>query len=336
MNPDNIENMLILYFTGELSEEDSARVEQWMSESAENMELAEQVRSLKRDVDTLQIVESINTKQAYQRFKDSINFQRKSWLTYYSRVAAVLLPLVVVTLAAIMVNVGQKTPNVAQLEFRTSSGCSGTVILPDSTVVKLNSNSVLRYPAQFVGDSRDVELTGEGFFDVMRDEGHQFTVKGADGSRVKVYGTEFNLESYEQSPTVVTLVSGSLGLEYADDRGASKEVRIEPNQRLVYNSRIKEVNVSSTDCRGETAWKDDRIFLDNTSLQEILHYLEKKHNVRFVVLNRNYDGIAFSGGYIFHKSLPQILNYLKLSSGIQWEVMEPDPAQDTVTVIEIK
>ncbi|MEI6679889.1 MAG: FecR family protein, partial [Mariniphaga sp.] len=82
--------------------------------------------------------------------------------------------------------------------------------LSDGTKVWLNSESVLRYPVQFSGNERKVELSGEAFFEVSRNEKVPFLVESGEQT-VKVLGTEFNISSYSENPMVyTTLVKGSV------------------------------------------------------------------------------------------------------------------------------
>ena len=82
--------------------------------------------------------------------------------------------------------------------------------LADGTKVWLNSETVLRYPVQFIGNERKVELTGEAFFEVARNEKIPFVVESGEQT-VKVLGTEFNISSYKENPLIyTTLVKGSV------------------------------------------------------------------------------------------------------------------------------
>lgn len=95
-----------------------------------------------------------------------------------------------------------------------------SVLLPDSTVVHLNSESSLRYPTFFAGDVRQVELNGEAYFDVTQHPRKRFIVSTPHHSQVEVYGTSFNVEAYgNETPISTTLIEGSVGFIYKNSKG---------------------------------------------------------------------------------------------------------------------
>ena len=84
------------------------------------------------------------------------------------------------------------------------------ITLPDSSVVWLNANACLRYPREFSGQARQVEIKGEAFFEVRKDEKKPFIVR-TDGIGIRVLGTTFNVDA-EPEKTAVTLITGKIGL----------------------------------------------------------------------------------------------------------------------------
>ena len=82
------------------------------------------------------------------------------------------------------------------------------LVLSDGTRVWMNSDSHLKYPIMFAGDKREVILSGEAYFDVVKDESAPFIVKTESG-KIEVLGTEFNIKCYsDESALVTTLVNG--------------------------------------------------------------------------------------------------------------------------------
>lgn len=90
--------------------------------------------------------------------------------------------------------------------------------LPDSTLVYLNSGSVLKYPSIFTGNIREVSLNGEAYFEVAKDPEHKFIVSTPQKSKVEVLGTHFNLEAFDEMDEVITtLVEGKVEFVYEKD-----------------------------------------------------------------------------------------------------------------------
>ena len=87
-----------------------------------------------------------------------------------------------------------------------------TVTLSDGTVVYLNSGSELRYPVAFGVERRDVFLSGEGYFEVAKDAKRPFFVN-ADKLKIRVYGTSFNVNTYNLANVETVLVEGKIGIQ---------------------------------------------------------------------------------------------------------------------------
>lgn len=106
-----------------------------------------------------------------------------------------------------------------------------SVLLPDSTVVHLNSESSLRYPTFFAGDVRQVELNGEAYFDVTHHPRKRFIVSTPHHSQVEVYGTSFNVEAYgNETPISTTLIKGSVGFIYKNNKGKFQKSMLSPDR----------------------------------------------------------------------------------------------------------
>ncbi|MDR6513685.1 FecR family protein [Chryseobacterium camelliae] len=147
-------------------------------------------------------------------------------------------------------------------------------LLPDGTVVWLNSASKLKYPTQFNGDQRLVELQGEGYFEVAHDRSKPFIVVSG-GQKVKVLGTKFNINSYANEPAVLTtLVSGSVELS---SNAGGVAVRLKPGEQgKMINSGFK---VSAVDVESYTAWTSNEFQFKGAPLAEVLRQLERWYDV---------------------------------------------------------
>jgi transmembrane sensor len=159
-----------------------------------------------------------------------------------------------------------------------------TLALPDGTHVWLNNASSIRYPVWFTGATREVELTGEAYFEVARDPSHPFRVKirnsaaGADGGTVEVLGTSFNVMAYaDESAERATLVDGSI--RYVNGDAATL---LKPADESVFSAKgsletIHHVNVDEI-----TAWKDGFFHFDHASLEMTMRQLARWYDVTVV------------------------------------------------------
>ncbi|MBV6640605.1 MAG: FecR domain-containing protein [Cyclobacteriaceae bacterium] len=235
----DIDDIIIRDLEGKLSSEDQSRLNAWLKDSPKNMKTYNQVkyilakqgrpltsngeeevwRELRKRMDA-----DASQKQDTQS-KRTIN----PWLKY----AAVIL--LSIGLGAVIHQNLPEEQNIAQAEPRiiekvSMPGQKITTKLPDGTVVKLNGNSKLLVPEQFVGEIRRVELQGEAFFDVQPDKSKPFIIS-VGNMEVKVLGTSFNVkEDGILNQKIVAVKTGKVAVE---DKQSGELVVLNPSQMVI-------------------------------------------------------------------------------------------------------
>ena len=153
--------------------------------------------------------------------------------------------------------------------LRVPKGAEYKLTLNDGTIVWLNSESELRYPTSFAGESREVFLKGEGYFSVAHDEQHPFIVVSSD-IYTKVYGTEFNVRSYEEEDVHVTLVQGRVSVKKTED---GSEYTLNPGENARFVESVPEI--TKVNVNRYIAWKDGYFYYENESLESIMDDLKR-------------------------------------------------------------
>lgn len=329
----DIELLLPRYCEGIATEKEQQKVKDWIQESEENRRIIKQMEMLYLAADTIHVMNKVNTEKALVKVKGKrIDKKKVAWWEWTQRVAAVLfLPLLATFLIE---HYGGKNQEVQMLEARTNPGMTTSVVLPDSTVVYLNSESSLRYPSSFKGSKqRKVELKGEAYFEVTKSIEKHFIVATTHQSQIEVLGTSFNVEAYENVPDVsTTLIEGKVNFSF--QKGSrKKQVALKPGQKVIYDSQNGTTHLYETSGETETSWKDDKIIFNNTSLNDALHILGKRYNVVFTQTNPKLKA-AFTGTFT-NQRLERILEYFKLSSNIRWRYIGGENASQQKTHIEI-
>lgn len=182
--------------------------------------------------------------------------------------------------------------------IQTPRGGQYQVVLPDGSKVWLNTSSSIKFPALFAETERSVEITGEVYMEVAKDVRRPFIVE-ADGMRIDVLGTSFNVNTYKDKGLVqTTLVSGSIKVKAAD-----KEVLLLPGQQLNTGNNTLIVKKNSN-VEQVLAWKNGLFQFDNSDLPELLKQAERwydievkyKGKVPSIKLNGKMDrGVRLSG-----------------------------------------
>lgn len=205
------------------------------------------------------------------------------------------------------------------IEYIVHSGVKGKVLLPDSSEVWLNSNSILKCPAEFASEVRYVELDGEGYFKVRSNSDWPMYIKTSKGVTARILGTEFNLSSYSNdSEFKLTLVNGKVEV-YSQN---NKRIGVLPNERLVISDKAvpaRKNHLTSTD--DDSAWKDGYLIFSNTPMQEVVKKLERWYGVHIILADKELSDYSFTARFQ-SESVTQVLDLLRISSNIRYRIKD--------------
>jgi transmembrane sensor len=206
--------------------------------------------------------------------------------------------------------------------IETPKGGKYQINLPDGTRVWLNAASSLRYPIQFKGKTRTVELVGEGYFEVakIKDNGDKripFIVKSR-GQEVEVLGTHFNINSYlDEADVKTTLIEGAV--KVTNDGQQASEIRngviLKPGQQsqLTENS----LNVKDVDLEAVLAWKDGDFLFEGEDLKSIMRKVSRWYDVD-VTYKGEFDNLKFGGLISRSKNISSVLGIMESTGRIHF------------------
>ena len=199
--------------------------------------------------------------------------------------------------------------------LKTPRGGEYTVVLSDGTKVYLNAASELKYPVQFDSKKRQVHLSGEAYFEVARDTNRPFYVV-TDAVRVKVYGTEFNVNTYGIGGTQTTLVSGKVGIR---GKSSGREYMMEPSQLAEFDVNGEFKGIRNVNVRTYTAWKEGFFVFENEGLEDILNRLSRWYDVEFRFKDEKLKEFQFTGTVNRDEGLDGILNLMERMNVVSFE-----------------
>lgn len=215
-------------------------------------------------------------------------------------------------------NNGQYLPETAFNTITTPKGGQYRVILPDLSCVWLNAASSLRYPIRFSGAERRVELSGEAYFEVARNDRQPFVVQ-SNGQEVKVLGTQFNINAYDdESVVTTTLVDGSIAIVHLGQDGTILSHTLTPHQQATLSNGS--ISITEVDIQPFTAWKNGQFVFRNTELDAILRQLERWYDIE--VDYTTLPDERFYGRMSRNVKLSEILNMLEVTSNIHFTIEE--------------
>jgi transmembrane sensor len=169
--------------------------------------------------------------------------------------------------------------------------------LSDGSQVWLNAGSSLRFPVQFHDqmEHREVELTGEAFFEVVKNEKLPFIVK-TSGVVIKVLGTRFNVSSYNDDESIkTTLVEGSVNITEKNNK--SNNIIIVPKEQTIFNKSTRKMVTEEVNIEKYIAWVDNRLFFENDPFHEIIKKIERSYNVEVINNHEALNAIRFTGEF---------------------------------------
>lgn len=314
------ESLLMRYFEKSASEEERRTVESWINASEENQKIAQRIARIYFASDLLCTSQKVNPQRELTKFWDRQEHRRRLRIwKRVGRIAAILI-LPVLLLSIYMIS-GSKDEALPEqfVEVRTQIGITNSIVLPDSSIVYLNSESVLKYPSHFV-NNRQVYLQGKAYFVVKKQNGARFVVNTSAGAKVEVLGTEFNVNS-DTDEVNTTLVKGSVQFTCIDSQNKEKNIRIIPGQKISYNLQSKEIKQEKADIDAEIEWKEGKTVFKDCPLMEALDILSKRFGAEFIVKNEALKEDNFTGSFK-NQSLEQILENFALSTNLKYKYIK--------------
>lgn len=216
------------------------------------------------------------------------------------------------------------TREVRTYKLVTLKGEKSYLQLPDGTKVWVNSCTTLQYAEDYGFSNRNIQLSGEAYFEVARDEKKPFIVK-TNGIDVKALGTAFNISAYpEDTQLITTLFSGKVAVQPTLTR---QQIMLSPNQVAIYYKNGNKIEVTPYDKNLFAQWRGGYLSFEMMYLQDITKLLERNYNVVFRYENQKIKKFRFSGSFRNSEDLTQILEVIKTNTGIQYQAM-----QDTVII----
>ncbi len=199
-------------------------------------------------------------------------------------------------------------------EISTSFGEKKEYILPDGSKVLLNACSTIKFPQQFQGKNREIELNGEAYFEIVHDKKKKFLIK-TDNFIVKVLGTKFNVKSYtEQETALVSVKSGKVEVELPQ-----ASMKLTANEQVQIQANGNEFIKKKEDNSRTLAWIQSKLYYQNATIYDITKDLEHYYNCQFKYSENQSFNNRISGQHD-NKSLEAVLQSIEYITGIKYKI----------------
>lgn len=190
---------------------------------------------------------------------------------------------------SLVYDAGKEKGAVAYNTLQTPKGRQFNIQLPDGSRIWLNAASTIKYPVAFSQKERWVEIDGEAYFEVVPDKTRPFILNVRNVAEVKVTGTHFNVNAYNDEPALATtLLSGAVEVRSLNQSPVGKFVRMLPGQQARVGRGSNDVElIASVDTSQVMSWKNGIFNFNDASLQQVMRQI-----ARWYDLTIEYEGGA--------------------------------------------
>ena len=186
--------------------------------------------------------------------------------------------------------------------------------LEDGTQVWLNAQSRLVYPEAFSQEERRVQLEGEAYFKVAKDDTKPFYVETYN-QQIRVLGTEFNVNSYLEDNTVkTTLVTGRIAMQQMGDD--SREMILTPGHQAIFDKGEQSMQVKSVDTEVVTSWKDGMFVFEEQNLASIMQTLSRWYDFTYEFRDHKAASTIFMGRIPRYADFQDVIRIIEASGGL--------------------
>ena len=220
------------------------------------------------------------------------------------------------------------TGTAKEVTFNTLTNPRGsdvvTITLADGTRIWLNAESSITYPTSFIKGERKIELKGEAYMEVARNEKMPFVVNVRNRAEVKVLGTEFNIKAYDDEPEIrTTLVKGLVQVAKIAGGNSTKTTqffRLQPGQQASLDQNGL-ISVSEVDIKEYIAWKDNMFSFNDKDLESIMKSLARWYDVEVSYENPGLKSLTFGALISRRSNISAILNLIRMTGTVDFEIL---------------
>ncbi|MFV0593364.1 MAG: FecR family protein [Draconibacterium sp.] len=287
----------------------------FVNESAENAEEYIRQKNVWAILQTGNQMDTAGIESGYRKVQHRVkkNVWRNPFFKVFKYAAIIFLALA----GGYLLNRAEPETVIAMNEISVPPGNRTSVTLPDGSVVWISNGSKLIYPENFTGNTRNVQLEGEGFFEVTHDKEHPFIVS-VGKEKIKVLGTKFAVMAYpEDNQVKAELISGKIQFDiFTGDVGNEyKSFLVKPSHSLVYDKTSGKVYESIIPDGFYDYWLEGTYRFKNESFASLSKKIERIYNVEIIFEDARFKTRTFTGTLHIDDNIYTIMEAFKSASG---------------------
>lgn len=319
----DIDIILARYFANEADAETLEQLREWLSEGEENRKRFEILKAIwsersaePRPISTpsQETLDKIWNKAIEKPNRDK-GFYSVLFFNYLSQIAATILITVIIPIALYWISTKNQVPDlqpeIAFVIKENPATQRSRFELPDGSMVWLNCKSSLRFPENFSTSSRQVELSGEAFFEVKEDSQRPFVVSSG-GISTTALGTSFNVAAYpERSFIEVALITGKVKIEDIDLK--SELAVLNPGAGISYNKVNNSLTTKAINADHIQAWKSGILIFDGDNYEDFVWKIKQWYDVDITTIGNVPRGWKIRGRFdnAYLTSILEVISFNK-------------------------
>lgn len=313
----NINYIISRVLSGEATSEDVLTLSHWLNKNEKNREEFCRLKSYWNGevIYNKEILSSLSTSELEQNIQGNLlHINKRHSLQKVFSVAAAIVLFVALSFSYYFYHISQKQTEFHYYTYMTGNEKSN-FILKDGTKITLNKNSRFTISNMYGKDNRTVDLLGEAYFAVTKDNTKPFNVR-INNAQITVLGTHFDVQANPESDDIIaTLIEGSIKFT-----GAEQTITMTPNQQLTFSRSTNKVDVKSVDAEIYTAWKSGILKYKSISFVQLIRNLREIYEVDIQIENKKWldPKISVSGTFDDKQSIDQVLEVIARSLSIKW------------------
>lgn len=300
------EDLLGKFLAQETDALESALVEDWLKQDKNHQKELDDYQFIWQQVASLKEEKTVDIDLAWNKIKSKtiaskeakvIEFKSKKKIFFTPIRIAASLTLLLAGILALFLN--RKETEIISLKT-TNQTLEQT--LPDGSVVFLNANTNLSYPTDFEGDTREINLSGEAFFKVQRNENKPFIIH-ANGSDIRVLGTSFNVKAYTKN-VKVSVESGKVEFKHK-----KKQTLLVKGEEAEFEVGKDTIRKAVTLDKNTYAYKTKTFIFEDSSLEHIIKVLSENYHTKIILQNNSIKTCRLTTTFN-NETLPNALNII--------------------------
>lgn len=311
-------------FRNQATQEELAEINKWLDEDPENLRMFDEIHTIYSLSSGSSLPLNPDTEKAWMAVDKKVSIKKantKSWHHRFNYVAAIAALLVFGLMAAQIIHSYLRNDRFSRqlTEIVTQPGQKTSVILPDGSTVWLNSASSLKYASNFNLNNREVEMTGEAFFEIRKDRSKKFRVTSGSLD-IEVHGTSFNIKNYpEENTQSITVAEGVVGL-VSQKRELS---RLQKGGHVIFHKISGELTVAEENPDLITAWKNNELIFRDTPVENVVKALESWYGIT-ITIDRKMIGEHNYTFKVKTESFREVLDMMKLMTPLRYTINGKD------------